>query len=392
MNEKKLHDDFMELGNMSDIDNRILAEAGQDDLIDRMHEQKEKDAVRKSPWLQEMKGNWFLYALLGVSFLLTETLAFYLGTAPSIEIDPVTQAQTIEFHTDFGHLATTLVYMLLFPIVTELAFDNSRKKFNKRETNNETQRLTMMASVVVSVLAWVGTGVAGAYVIFSTLGSLGFMEVPKSVQNYLVWIIPFLIAFFAVMNWLYESSSKLARSRKISEEQEANAELADQMRMQQIERAGKRAIRAAAIRSFEQAVAQGLLSQQDADTALAQGMSLADLERKLNRDITGEGKIGDTSGLSQRPAPKPAYPDLKPEDIAGYPDHYGPLWKNSTNITPTLDAYAWACSQCEGTNAPYTRACNWCQAPRTNGSAVTAIPNMPPAAVSSNGHKKSERP
>jgi hypothetical protein len=44
-------------------------------------------------------------------------------------------------------------------------------------------------------------------------------------------------------------------------------------------------------------VALGLLSQKDADTALAQGMSLADLERKLNRDITGEGKIGDTSGL-----------------------------------------------------------------------------------------------
>jgi hypothetical protein len=364
MNEKKLHDDFMELGNMSDIDNRILAEAGQDDLIDRMHEQKEKDAVRKSPWLQEMKGNWFLYALLGVSFLLTETLAFYLGTAPSIEIDPVTQAQTIEFHTDFGHLATTLVYMLLFPIVTELAFDNSRKKFNKRETNNETQRLTMMASVVVSVLAWVGTGVAGAYVIFSTLGSLGFMEVPKSVQNYLVWIIPFLIAFFAVMNWLYESSSKLARSRKISEEQEANAELADQMRMQQIERAGKRAIRAAAIRSFEQAVAQGLLSQQDADTALAQGMSLADLERKLNRDITGEGKIGDTSGLqTRRPALQPA------------------------PVSDVLAQYAWQCENCRENNYPAETSCFQCGQVRANTS-----PLVHPMMVSHNGHKKSERP
>lgn len=67
------------------------------------------------------------------------------------------------------------------------------------------------------------------------------------------------------------------------------------------------------------------------------------------------------------------------EAQAGAPDNYGPQWKASTDITPTLDAYAWVCSHCEGSNAPYVRKCQWCQQPRTNGSAVTAFSDMPPA-------------
>lgn len=310
MNEN-LHDDFMNLGDMSEIDNRILAEAGQDDLVDRMHEQKQKDATRKAPWMQEVREHWFLYTLLAVSFLLTETLAIYIGLAPHLAPDLTRPGeQVIQFNTDFGHLLTALIYMLVFPLVTEVAFDNNRKKFNRRETGNFHQTWTMALSVVVSVISWIGTGVAGAYVIFSTLGSLGFMKIPENVQTWLVWVIPILLAFFAVMNWLYETNSRFSKSQKMVEEQSKNAELADQMRMKQIEQAGKRAIRAAAIRSYERAVALGLLSQAEADAALAQGMSLADLERKLNRDITGEGKIGDTSGLS-RPAPQVSQPSRR---------------------------------------------------------------------------------
>jgi hypothetical protein len=306
MADNQLHDDFMKLGDMSDIDNRILAEAGRDDLIDRMHTQKDKAAIQKSPWMQEAREHWFLYALLAVSFLLTETLAVYLGTAPYQMQDPATGEMSLYFHNDIGHLLTMLVYMLVFPLVTELAFDNFRKKFNQRETGNFQQALTSGLAVAVSVVAWIGTGVAGAYVIMSVLGSIGFIEIPHTVQTYIIWVIPVLLAFFALMMWLYQAGSRFAKSQKMAEEEDRNAELADQMRMQQIERAGKRAIRAASIRSFERAVSLGLLSQSDADAALAQGMSLADLERKLNRDITGEGKIGDTSGLNRSlPAPKP---------------------------------------------------------------------------------------
>jgi hypothetical protein len=62
----------------------------------------------------------------------------------------------------------------------------------------------------------------------------------------------------------------------------------------------------------------------------------------------------------------------------GAPDNYGPLWKASTDITPTLDAYAWECQSCEGGNSPYTRECQWCGQPRTNGSPVTAFGDKPP--------------
>ena len=67
----------------------------------------------------------------------------------------------------------------------------------------------------------------------------------------------------------------------------------------------------------------------------------------------------------------------QPEDRAGYPDNYGPQWKASTNITPTLDEYAWVCLHCEGTNPAFSRSCQWCAKPRTNGSPVTAFSNIP---------------
>jgi hypothetical protein len=386
MSTNDFHDDFMKLGDMSDIDNRILDEAGRDDLIDRMHEQKDKNAALKSPWMREVKDNWFLYALLAISLLLTETLAIYLGTAPTLMTNAAGE-QYIHFHNDLGHLFTALVYMLVFPIVTELAFDNSRKKFNKRETGNWRQTWTMGLSIIVSMISWIGTGVAGAYVILSTLGSLGFMEIPKNVQTWLVWIVPVLLAFFALMNWLYEAGSRFAKSKKMAEEEAKNAELADQMRMQQIERAGKRAIRAAAIRSFEQAVALGLLSQAEADSALAQGMSLADLERKLNRDITGEGKIGDTSGLN-RTAPKDRPGLWVPEEeyrklsqkYPGVPGKFSPYNEDdialAKSINPLAAPYR-ACQECEET-VPLTAAfCPGCGA---------KMPPLPKPANKVNGN------
>jgi hypothetical protein len=57
---------------------------------------------------------------------------------------------------------------------------------------------------------------------------------------------------------------------------------------------------------------------------------------------------------------------------------YGPEWEQSTDISPTLDAYAWVCPQCDGTNPAHTHTCQWCLQKRTNGSAITAMPNLPP--------------
>ncbi len=73
-----------------------------------------------------------------------------------------------------------------------------------------------------------------------------------------------------------------------------------------------------------------------------------------------------------------AVPQVEAKERPGAPDDYGPLWKSSTDITPTLDAYAWYCEKCEGSNHPYTRKCQWCQNSRTNASPVTAFADTPP--------------
>lgn len=66
-------------------------------------------------------------------------------------------------------------------------------------------------------------------------------------------------------------------------------------------------------------------------------------------------------------------PDVHAALTAGAPDNYGPLWKSSTNITPTLDAYAWVCLKCDAHNPPHTSGCRSCGNPRTNGSPTTAF-------------------
>jgi len=58
-------------------------------------------------------------------------------------------------------------------------------------------------------------------------------------------------------------------------------------------------------------------------------------------------------------------------------EQYGPEWENSTDITPTLDAYAWVCLNCEEHNQPHTRTCQRCSQPRVNKSPVTAFASNP---------------
>lgn len=304
MSNESLQDDFMKLGDFSSIDNQILAEAAGDNLIERVQTEKNRENEARTPWMQELRAHWFSYALLGLSFLLTEMLAIYLGLAPSLGLDEKGR-QVIQFHTDFGHLATAAVYMLVFPIVTEIAFAVSRHKFSKRETTNFNQAWTMAVACFASLVSIIGTGVAGGYVVLSTLGQsgggIGFVEVPQSAKNWLVWVIPSLIALFALLHAVYDSSSKREKNKKIMEEKDLTDELNDQLRMRSIERAGKRAIRAAAIQAYMKSVRLGLLSQQEADLALSQGKSLAQLEKDLNRDLTGEGLIGNTSGINTPP-------------------------------------------------------------------------------------------
>jgi hypothetical protein len=299
MSEDNLNDDFLKLGDMSDIDDRILQGAGEEDLVGRLSQEQEKQAEERSPLIREVKRRWFSYTLLSLSFLLTEMTALYLGLAPEIRTDPETGFKSVYFHTDVGHLATALIYMIVLPVVTELAFAVFSHRFNKRENGNGKQLFASGLASAIALIAIIGTGVSGAYVIFSTLGSVGFLEIPRSVQNWLIWVIPSLIAIFGALLWMYEASSGIAKSEKIAEERDRKDEINDRLRTQEITRAGRRAIKAASIRAYQKAVINGLLSQEEALDGLARGKSLVELEKELRRDLTGEGRIGEGRGLAQ---------------------------------------------------------------------------------------------
>lgn len=296
MNEN-LHDDFLDRSELDDLDERILNNAGGTDLVDQMQARKEMEAAKRWDWLGDLQRHKFSYALLVLSFLFTEMLAIYLGLAPEKRVD-ASGNPYIFFHTDFVHLATMLVYMLVFPAVTEVAFAVARNKFKERESVNPAQSASMFVAMSFAVIAIVGTGVAGGYVVLSTLGFLSkFAVIPDSVQTWIVWIIPFSIAFYSVLYTVYELSSKHDRAQRFVQEQERTELLNHELRQREIVLAGKRKMQAASIRLYERMVLQGLLSQAEAEDAISKGISLADLERKLKRDLTGEGKVGDTSGL-----------------------------------------------------------------------------------------------
>jgi hypothetical protein len=295
-----LHDDFLDRSELDDLDERILSQAGSSDLVDRMQEKKQQAAARRWDWIGTLQRHKFSYALLALSFLFTEMLAIYLGLAPEKRTDPSGNPY-IYFHTDFVHLATMVVYMLVFPAVTEVAFAVARHKFNERETGNPAQAVPMFIAMAFAIVAIVGTGVAGGWVVLSTLGFLSkFATIPDSVQTWIVWIIPLSIAFYSVLYTIYELSSRHERAERFVKEQERTEQLNHHLRQQEIVLAGKRKMQAASIRLYERMVLEGLLSQAEAEQAITSGISLAELERKLNRDLTGEGKIGDTSGLQKR--------------------------------------------------------------------------------------------
>lgn len=301
MSDKNEFDDLLNMGDSRDLDNILLSEEEGDDLVERMDQQQEKTVEARTPWLQDFKEHWYWYLILGLSFLLTETTAVYLGLAP-YKVTPPSGEPYIYWNTDFGHIATAVVYMLLFPAVTELAFDRAWKKFNKKEPGNLAQAWTMIVAIVASSIAILGTGVAGFFIVFATLGSIGFVEVPRSVQVWLIWVVPSLLALFGLLHGIYKSKSKIERLNRLVEHRLQKAKLSEELRNKITEQKVQRAISNAARRSYIRAVALGLLSQKEANDAMAQGKSLVQLEKELNRDLTGEGKIGDTSGL-RLPAP-----------------------------------------------------------------------------------------
>jgi len=297
-----MNNSFYDNSELRDIDEQIGEVINQPTLVDQMQEQSDKYQASHNETIKEIRGYWYIYMPLLVSAIFTTMLGLYMGLAPYLKTE-ADGSQVIEFNTDWSHIITAMVYVLAFVFVTEVAFAIFHNLFHHREDTNSTQQGTMIVGMILAGISIIGTGVSGGMVVSSTLGFLSeFKEIPASAQKWVVAVIPVMLGLYAFLFTAYKLSSRAARAERIARENEQKMETDNLIRMRTIQAIGKRRIQAAAIKMFEELVMNGLLSQNEADWALNSGLSLSEIEKKLGRDLTGEGRIGDTGGM-KRSAP-----------------------------------------------------------------------------------------
>ncbi len=295
-----MNNGFYDDKDLREIDEQINQVIGQPTLVEGMQARSDAAQAKKKNWTNEFKQHWYIYLPLLVSSIFTMMLGMYMGLAPYLKTE-ADGSKMIVFNTDWGHLFTAVVYVVAFVFVTEVAFSIFHNLFHKREEGNSTQTGTMMVGLILAGISIIGTGVSGGMVVSSTLGFLTeFKEVPASAQKWVVAIIPVMLGLYAGLFTAYKLSSRKAKAERIARENEDKLELDNQVRMSGIQAIGKRRIQAAAIKMYEELVMRGVLSQAEADWAFNSGMSLAEIEKKLGRDLTGEGKVGDVSGMQQQ--------------------------------------------------------------------------------------------
>ena len=348
---------FYDDKDLREIDEQISGVIGQPTLVDQMQDRSDKAQAAKSNWANEFRQYWYIYLPLLVSSVFTTMLGVYMGLAPYLTT-AADGSRNITFNDDWAHILTAVVYVVAFVYVTEVSFAIFHNLFHKREEGNGTQQGTMLFGLILAGLSIIGTGVSGGMVVSSTLGFLTeFKEIPPSAQKWVVSVIPVMLGLYGGLLIAYKLSSRKAKSERIARDNEDRLELDNQVRMRGIQAIGKRRIQAAAIKMFEEMTMRGLLSQAEADWALNSGLSLAEIEKKLGRDLTGEGGIGDVSGLQQRPV-QPSRP-ITADNSGG---RYEP----------------WFCLECGGANGDWTgRFCAKC------GTARDPMP-----VFSDNGHGK----
>lgn len=279
-----------------DLDQRLSEYANQDSLIDKLEtKNREKPALDDMSFQAEVSKNWWIYALLFISASFTITLGIYMGLAPF-------KTETgLMFQTDIPHLFLALVYAVAFVTVTEFAFGLAKWLFFTREEKNSAQTVATVIMMIVAGFSIMGTGIAGGMVIASNIAFLtDFVEVPHQAQLWVVIAIPTLIIFYATCGTVYIVSSREARAKRMVREQQRKNDLNDQTRRQIIRAWGKEQVERAATRKFIEYVEAGKLNAGEAQAAIDAGLTLGQLEKKLNRDIDGDGRIGHR-GNGQQP-------------------------------------------------------------------------------------------
>lgn len=358
-----MNNNFYDDSDLRNIDEQINEVIGKPTLVEQMQEKNESVQSSKNNFGNEIKQHWYIYLPLLVSSVFTAMLGLYMGLAPYLKVE-TDGSKTIVFNSDWGHVITAAIYVVSFVFVTEGAFVIYHNLFHKREEGNNAQYGTMLTGMVLAGISIIGTGISGGMVVSSTLGFLSeFAEIPTSAQKWVVVVIPIMLGLYAALLTTYKLSSRAAKAERIASENEAKMALDQKMRMQGIQAIAKRRIQAASIKLYEEMVTRGLMSQAEADWAFNSGLSLNDIEKKLGRDLTGEGRIGDTTGLQNRQ--RSSVSALPKNGIWVPQNQYDELQKNK-----------WQCVACGTDNHAAMNYCGVCG-------------EMRPVAepIRSNGHK-----
>lgn len=300
MNDKK--DSFFDTSDVDALDRQIAENMARPTLVDQLQAQNDKVIARKMSWKDEIKRYWYIYLMLAVSGLFTTMLGLYMGLAPNL-VTKLDGSQAINFNTDFGHVATAIMYVVAFLSVTEGAFVIAKLKFHEREEANIVQAIMMVSAMILAGVSIIGTGIAGGNVVASTLGFLSeFKEVSPVAQKWVVRIIPVLLALYAYAFTAYQLSSRQAKAKRLARENKEKQELDHAMRMDNIMLIGQRQFQAAEIEMYKQMVMQGRLTAAEASAALRAGTTLQQLEKQLGRDLDGNKEVG-TVSLRNVPIP-----------------------------------------------------------------------------------------
>lgn len=280
-----------------DIDNQINEYIGHKTLVSTMRDRaKAKPELDDMTFGAEVRKNWWLYALLGISALFTGTLGIYMGLSPFKTEDG------LYFQTDLPHLFLAVVYCIAFITVTEFAFGLAKWLYFTREERNASQQFSMIAMMVLAGISILGTGIAGGMVIASNISFLtDFLEVPHQAQVWVIIAIPTLIVFYSILGTVYITSSSEAAAKRLVREKERENNLDHVTRQKLIEQWGREQVQREQIKVYIKLVQQGKLTAGQAQAAISAGLTLGETEKKLNRDLDGDGAIGEAGSTRLRP-------------------------------------------------------------------------------------------
>lgn len=308
-------------------------------LTKQIQEERDRVNERSNYWGQEIKKNWFIYFLLGISALFTGMLGLFMGLAPTLQLDPASGNNVIHFNDDAGHVFTALLYIVAFITITEGAFVVGKWKFHTREEGNNKQTSMMIFVMVLAFVSILGTGWAGGTVVASTLGFLTeFKEIPTWAQEWAVRIIPLLFGLYTVFFTIYWLSSDSAKMERIAT-QERNAQRADhRFTMEMLELQLEEEALEAEADALIALVRSGKISHAQYTAARRAKMSIPQLEEHLGQDLNDDNKIANRPILNA-PAELP-----------------------------------WKCEHCSTQNNAQARFCQGCGAPVGSSPVLRPAP------------------